>query len=136
MRPLETETPEQFVADFFTSFTEAAVHGPQEPAALMARYHTRDVVQIADGVRLDRDRLTAHLGPVRRNLTEFRFDVHEAPADGNRIAARFTIHALMRKREPITTRVHMLAEFTADGLLRWAEQLTRTIDLPEPQHGK
>ncbi|WP_331769826.1 hypothetical protein OG948_39570 (plasmid) [Embleya sp. NBC_00888] len=57
-------------------------------------------------------------------------------ADGNRIAARFTIHALMRKRGPVTTRVHMFAEFTAEGLLRWAEQLTRTIDLPEPQHGK
>lgn len=133
MRPLHTKTPEQFVADFFTTFTEAVIHGSEDPADLMARFYTRDVIQIADGVRLDWDRLVAHLRPVRRNLTEFRFEVHEALADGNRIAARFTIHGRMRKSGPVTTRVHMFADFTNEGLMRRAEQFTRTIDHPEPQ---
>ncbi|MDO0911215.1 nuclear transport factor 2 family protein [Streptomyces sp. DT2A-34] len=135
MQPLETKTPQQFVADFFTSFTEAVVRGSEDPADLMARFYTRDVVQIADGVRLDWDRLAAHLRPVRRNLTWFRFEVHEALADGNRIAARFTIHARMRKSGLVTTQVHMFADFTTEGLLRRAEQLSRTLDPSEPQRG-
>ncbi|MFF9571938.1 nuclear transport factor 2 family protein [Streptomyces sp. NPDC014685] len=132
MHTLETSTPARFIADFFTSFTEAVVHGSEDPADIMARFHTRDVVQITDGVRLDWDRLVAHLRPVRRNLTEFRFEVHEALANGNRIAARFTIHARLRKSGPVTTRVHLFAEFTPEGLLRRSEQLTRTLDPAEP----
>lgn len=128
MKPLDTKTPEQFVEDFFTGFTEGVVAGTENPAELMARYYTPDVVQTADGVRLDWDRLLAHLRPVRRNLTAFRFEVHEALADGDRIAARFTIHARMRKSGPVTTRVHMFAEFTPEGLMRRSEQLTRGLE--------
>ncbi|MET9515780.1 nuclear transport factor 2 family protein [Streptomyces sp. NPDC002994] len=133
VKPLNRKPPEQFVADFFTSFTQAVVHGSEDASDLMARYYTRDVVQVADGVRLDWDRLVAHLRPVRRNLREFRFEVHEAFADGGRIATRFTIHARMRKGGPVATRVHMFAEFTPDGLLRRAEQLTRTVTPAEPE---
>ncbi|MEU9375642.1 nuclear transport factor 2 family protein [Streptomyces sp. NPDC048255] len=133
MEPLKSKTPEQFVADFFTSFTEAVVRDEEDPAELMARYYTPDIVQTADGVRLDWDRLLAHLRPVRRNLNGFRIEIHEALADGNRIATRFTIHARMRKSGPVSTQVHMFGEFTPEGLLRRADQLTRTIDPPEPR---
>ncbi|MER5770665.1 nuclear transport factor 2 family protein [Streptomyces sp. NPDC001985] len=127
VNPLRAQPPGQFIADFLTNFTNAVVHGSEDPSDLMSRYYTRDVVQVADGVRLDWDRLVAHLRPVRRNLRAFRFDVHEAFLDGDRIAARFTIHARMRKGEPMATRVHMFAEFTRDGRLRRAEQLTRSV---------
>ncbi|MFE5934294.1 nuclear transport factor 2 family protein [Streptomyces sp. NPDC056470] len=133
MNPPSTPPPEQFVADFFTTFTEAVVHGSDDPAGVMARFYTRDVIQVADGVRLDWDRLLAHLRPVRRNLTDFRFEVHEALQGGDRIATRFTVHARMRKSGPVSTLVHMFAEFTPDGLLRRAEQLTRTLDPADPQ---
>lgn len=136
MKPLETKSPEQFIADFFTDFTEAAVQGAQEPTEVMSRFYTRDVVQYADGLRLDWDRLAAHLRPVRKNLTGFRFEVHEAVADGTRIAARFTIHARMRKSGPISTRVHLFAEFTEDGLMRRSEQLTRTLPSTETATGR
>ncbi|MBC9724914.1 nuclear transport factor 2 family protein [Streptomyces sp. TRM68367] len=102
----------------------------------MSRYYTRDVVQVADGVPLDWDRPVAHLRPVRKNLREFRFEVHEAFTDGGRIATRFTIHARMRKGGPVSTRVHMFAEFTPDGLLRRAEQLTRAVAPTEPETGE
>lgn len=102
----------------------------------MSRYCTRDVVQVADGVPLDWDRLVAHLRPVRKNLREFRFEVHEAFTDGARIATRFTIHARMRKGGPVSTRVHMFAEFTPDGLLRRAEQFTRAVTPTEPRTGE
>ncbi|MDV5143406.1 nuclear transport factor 2 family protein [Streptomyces sp. SBC-4] len=99
----------------------------------MSRFYTRDVVQVSDGVPLDWDRLLAHLRPVRKNLRSFRFEVHEAYADGGRIATRFTIHARMRKAGAVSTRVHMFAEFTPDGLLRRAEQLTRSVTATEPE---
>ncbi|MGY5123571.1 nuclear transport factor 2 family protein [Streptomyces nigrescens] len=91
---------------------------------------------VADGVALDWDRLVAHLRPVRKNLREFRFEVHEACADGDRIATRFTIHARMRKGGPVSLQVHMFAEFTPDGLLRRAEQLTRAVTPAEPETGE
>ncbi|MDQ8704932.1 nuclear transport factor 2 family protein [Streptomyces sp. LHD-70] len=125
-------TPAEFVTTYFTSFTEAVLHSSDEPAEVMARYCTRDVVQVADGLRLDRDRLVAHLRPVRKNLIDFRFEVHEALAAGNRIAARFTIHARMRKAGPVSTLVHLFAEFTEEGLLRRAEQLTMSVEPFEP----
>jgi ketosteroid isomerase-like protein len=136
MNPLHTKPPAQFIADFFTSFTDAVVHGSEDASDLMARYYTRDVVQVADGVPLDWDRLLAHLRPVRTNLRQFRFEVHEAFRDGGRIATRFTIHAQMRKGGPVSTRVHMFAEFTPDGLLRRAEQLTRPVTAAEPETGQ
>ncbi|MFF1509596.1 nuclear transport factor 2 family protein [Streptomyces sp. NPDC058326] len=127
MNPLRTKPPGQFVSEFFTTLTEAVVHGSEDPSELMSRYFTPDVVQVADGVVLDRDRLLAHLRPVRRNVRTFRCEVHEALADGGRIAARFTIHAGMRKGGQVSTRVHMFAEFAPDGRLRRAEQLTRPV---------
>jgi hypothetical protein len=136
MDPLHAKPPEQFVADFFTTFTGAVVHGSEDAADLMARYYTRDVVQVADGVPLDWDRLLAHLRPVRKNLREFRFEVHEALLDGYRIATRFTIHARMRKGGPVSTRVHMFAEFTPDGRLRRAEQLTRPVTAADQEAGE
>ncbi|MFD5702523.1 nuclear transport factor 2 family protein [Streptomyces lasiicapitis] len=136
VHPLHTKPPEQFIADFFTTFTDAVVHGSEDASDLMSRYYTRDVVQVADGVRLDWGRLLAHLRPVRKNLREFRFEVHEAFAYGDRIAARFTIHAQMRKGGPVSTRVHMFAEFTPEGLLRRAEQLTRSLTPAEPGAGE
>ncbi|GAA3469165.1 nuclear transport factor 2 family protein [Nonomuraea roseola] len=48
----------------------------------MDRYYTPDMIQIADGIRIDRDRLIAHIRPVRKNLTHYRLEVHEALASG------------------------------------------------------
>jgi hypothetical protein len=126
MKPLAGTTPERFITDFFTSVTEATVRG-ETPDAVMSRHYTPDIVQVSDGVRLDRGRLLAHLGPVRKNLLSWRFDVHEAVADGGRIAARLTIHARTRKGGAITTEVHLFGEFTDDGRMRRAHQLTRTV---------
>ncbi|WP_280449890.1 nuclear transport factor 2 family protein [Nocardia brasiliensis] len=127
MNPAPTPKPEQLLADFFTAYTAAAVDPDNDPAEVIDRFHTRDIVQVADGVRLDHDRLVAHLRPVRKNLRHYRFEVHEAVADGARFAARMTIHAQLRKADLVTTEVFMFGEFAPDGRLRRAEQLTRTV---------
>ncbi|MGW0229814.1 nuclear transport factor 2 family protein [Actinopolymorpha singaporensis] len=118
-------TPEQFVADFFASFTRDVL-GEEDVETVHDRYHTEDVVEVVDGNRLDRDRLVAHLRPVRRNLGDFSFDVHEAVRSGNRVAARFTVHGVVRGN-PIDTEIAMFGEFTEDGRLRRSHQFTRTL---------
>jgi hypothetical protein len=118
--------PERFIADFFTSLTESTVRG-DPPQSVMEHHFTADIVQIIDGIRLDHDRLLAHLRPVRKNVTGWRFEVHEAVADGGRIAARLTIHAQTRKGGATATEVHLFGEFTEDGRMRRAHQLTRAL---------
>ncbi len=118
-------TPEQFVADFFTSFTRDVL-GDEDVETVHDRYHTRGVVEIVDGNRLGRDRLIAHLRPMRRNLGNFSFDVHEAVRSGNRIAARFTIHGVLRGNA-IDTEVALFGEFAEDGRLHRSHQLTRAL---------
>ncbi|ORT59405.1 nuclear transport factor 2 family protein [Streptomyces sp. CB03238] len=121
------QPPEQFIADFFTSFTEQALRDDEDPGHVVDRYFTPDIVQISDGVHLDRDKLVAHLRPLRKNLVAYRFDVHEALMAGDRVAARLTIHGRMRKGRDITTEVHFFGEFTPEGRMRHSHQLTRTL---------
>ncbi|MQM24267.1 nuclear transport factor 2 family protein [Glycomyces albidus] len=126
MTPLHRSDPKRFIAGFFTDFNDQVVHVDGDPGPAMDRFYTRDIVQYADGIRLDYDRLLAHIRPVRKNLVEGRFEVHEAIADGDRIAARFTVHALMRQG-PVTTEVYFFGRFAADGRLAEAHQSTRAV---------
>ncbi|MFF5523183.1 nuclear transport factor 2 family protein [Streptomyces coeruleorubidus] len=128
--PTSPPDPARFVADFFTSLTDSTVRG-DAPDSVMARHYTPDVVQVSDGLPLDHDRLLAHLRPVRKNVVDYRFEVHEAVADGHRIAARLTIHARTRKGGPTSTEVHLFGEFTEDGRMRRAHQLTRALPAAE-----
>jgi hypothetical protein len=132
MNPLKDTTPEQFITDFFTSFTEEVVLGDEDPGPSMDRYYTPDIVQVSDGIRLDRAKLIAHIRPARKNLTSFRYEVHEALVSGDRIAARFTIHAQLRKGKVIATDVHLFGELTPDGRLRRTNQITRTLPTASP----
>lgn len=118
--------PEQFIADFFTGFTDAAL-SEGDPGQIVDRFHTPDVVEISDGIRIDRERLVAHLRPIRKNLRDYRIEVHEALAEGGRVAARLTIHAHMRNERQITTEVYLFGEFTPDGRMRRSHGLTSTV---------
>lgn len=127
MDPASPRSPERFIADFFTDFTAAALDGDADPAEVVDRFHAPEVIQVADGIRLDRDRLIAHLRPVRKNLRDYRFEVHEVIADGTRMAARLTVHATLRTTGSVATEVFLFGEFTPDGKLRRADQLTRRV---------
>ncbi|MFD7560357.1 nuclear transport factor 2 family protein [Streptomyces sp. NPDC059835] len=127
MKPLEGTTPEQFIADFFTSYVQDVVRSSDDPGPLADRYYTPDIVQTSDGMVLDREGLLAHVRTLRKNLLDCRFEVHEALAAGDRIAARFTIHARMRKGPAVAREVHMFGEYTPEGRLRRVTQLARTL---------
>lgn len=134
MQPLTDTAPERFIADFFTSLTESTVRG-DPPESVMARHFTPDIVQISDGIRLDHDRLLAHLRPVRKNVVGRRFEVHETVAYGGRVAARLTIHARTRKGGATATQVHLFGEFT-DGRMRRSHQLTRALPVETADVGE
>jgi SnoaL-like protein len=116
----------EFVADFFDSFTREVVAGG-DAGAIVDRYYTPDVEQVADGVTLDRQRLIDHLRPVRKNLVAWQYDVHEAMRSGDQLAARFTVHAEMRQGRTISTEVYLFGELAPDGRLRRTTQATREV---------
>ncbi|AKH86615.1 hypothetical protein AA958_08525 [Streptomyces sp. CNQ-509] len=126
-----TDTARQFMTEFFTSFTREITADGSDPGPVVDRYYTPDIVQTADGIRIDRERLVAHIRPVRKNLADFAFEVHEALRDGERIAARFTIHATDRRGRRTATEVHLFGELAPDGRIRRTHQLSRTIKDPE-----
>ncbi|WP_181788180.1 nuclear transport factor 2 family protein [Streptomyces phytophilus] len=124
-------TARQFMTEFFTSFTREITADDGDPGPVVDRYYTPDAVQTADGIRIDRERLVAHIRPVRKNLSDFAFEVHEAVRDGERIAARFTIHATDRRGRHTATEVHLFGELAPDGRMRRTHQLSRTVGTPE-----
>ncbi|MCW6009582.1 nuclear transport factor 2 family protein [Micromonospora sp. CPCC 205371] len=126
MRPLNDTDPRQFIADFFTSFTDELLRSDEDPGLIVDRYHTPDIVQFADGNRMDRDKLIAHTRPVRKNRPSSRMEVHEAVANGDRIAARCTLHVQDRKRS-LAIEVYFFGQFMADGRMRRGHTLTRTL---------
>ncbi|MFE4800375.1 nuclear transport factor 2 family protein [Streptomyces sp. NPDC057908] len=126
MRPLADTDPKQFITDFFMSFHEELVQSDEDPALIFDRYHTPDIVQVADGHRMDRDKLIAHTRPVRKTRPGNRTEVHEAIANGDRIAARYTLHVERRGRY-LAIEVCFFGQFAADGRMREAHMLTRTV---------
>ncbi|WP_350279556.1 nuclear transport factor 2 family protein [Kribbella sp. HUAS MG21] len=116
----------EFVADFFESFTREVVAGG-DAEAVVDRYYTPDIEQVADGVTLDRQRLIDHLRPVRKNVVSCKYDVHEAIRTADRLAARFTIHAETRRGRTISTEVYLFGELAPDGRIRRTTQATRDV---------
>lgn len=125
MRPSFDADPTAFITDFLTSFNRDLLDTDEEAPAVVDRYHTPDIVQVADGIRIDRDRLIAHTRPVRKNRPGLRLDVHEAASSGDRLAARYTMHVRQRDQD-LAIDVHFFGRFTPDGRMREAHILTRT----------
>lgn len=122
----------RFVANFVTAFNDDLLASDEDAAVVVDRFHTPDIVQIADGNRIDREKLIAHARPVRKNRPSIHVDVHEAIADDDRIAARYTLHARQRGKE-LAIEVHFFGRFAPDGRMRQAHLLTRTAATDEQQ---
>jgi predicted SnoaL-like aldol condensation-catalyzing enzyme len=125
MRPLDDTDPRQFIAEFFTRFTDELLGSDEDAALIVDRYHTLDIVQVADGHSMDREKLIAHTRPVRKRRPSSRIEVHEAVANGDRIAARYSLHVHDRGKA-FTIEVYFFGQFSADGRMRQAHMLTRT----------
>lgn len=118
--------PKQFLLDFYAAFNRDLIDTDEDLAAVVDRYHTLDLVQTTDGRSMDRDKLIAHVRPIRKNKPSVRTEMHDAVATDDRIAARYTMHVVNRKRM-LVMEVCTFARFTADGRMRESHGLTRTV---------
>jgi SnoaL-like domain len=119
--------PGRDLAGYLTRYSQQIIFGDQEPAAVMDRYHTPTFEMINDGVRLDRDQLLAHAGSGRKRTTSVQVVVHDTVTDGDRVAARYTLTATMRKGSVVATEIYMFGHLALDGRLHHIDQITRSI---------
>ncbi|ADD44966.1 nuclear transport factor 2 family protein [Stackebrandtia nassauensis] len=117
--------PAQFLIDFYDALNHDLIETDEDAAVVIDRYHTPDIVQIADGHAIDREKLIAHTRPIRKNKPTARMDVHEAIATGDQLAARYTLHVNNRKRDLVMD-VFLFARFTPDGRMRESHVVTST----------
>ncbi|MDT3441022.1 MULTISPECIES: hypothetical protein [unclassified Pseudofrankia] len=121
-----TTLPGEDLRAYLTRYPEELTFGDEPPGEVFDRYHTPDFVMVSDGVALDRQRLIDHVTPARRRAVAVAVEVADALVAGDRVAARYTLSATMRKGAPIVTEIVMLGRLAPDGRLTDAHQLTRT----------
>lgn len=119
--------PGRDVAGYLAEYVAAVTAGTEDPAAVIDRYHTPDIVWYSDGIPLDRDKLLAHTRPARKNVTECHVEVAETVISEDRVAARYTLTAKMRNAREIVTESYMFGELATDGRLRRVHQITRDL---------
>jgi hypothetical protein len=122
-----TPVPAQDFAGYLRGFTEEMTAGEEDPAAVVDRYHTPDITWVSDGTALDRDRLVAHVGPARRNARTVAVEVHDVVVSGERVAARYTLRATLRKGRQVEIDTHLFGTLAPDGRLSRVDQITRTL---------
>jgi hypothetical protein len=120
-------TPGADLTAYLTRYPRDLTFGDEDAAAVFDRYHTDDFVLSNDGLPLDRERLLAHVRPARRNAVQVHVEVHDALVSADRVAARYTLTAVLRQGHTVVTDIHMFGELAPDGRLRRADQLTRDI---------
>jgi hypothetical protein len=120
-------TPGTDLTAYLTNYPRELTFGDEEPGTVFDRYHTDDFVLVNDGLPLDRERLLAHVRPARKNAIDVRTEVHETLITGDRVAARYTLTAVMRRGVMIVTDIHLFGRLAADGRLRRLDQLSRDV---------
>ena len=120
-------TPGEDPVGYLTRYPQELTFGGEDPALVFSRYHTDDFVLRNDGIPLDRERLLAHVKAGRRNATQIDVEVQDALVSYGRIAARYTLTAVLRRGRVIATQIHMFGELASDGRLHRVEQLSRDI---------
>ena len=95
---------------------------------LLGREPTASMAAVADAAGVTRQTVYAHF-PSRGLL--LRVAVARATDDalvaGDRVAARYTLRAELRKGAAVATEIHMFGELAPDGRLRRIDQLTRPL---------
>jgi SnoaL-like domain len=120
-------TPAEDLVHYLKRFPEEMGLGHDDPEAVLDRYCTPDFEHWNDGVCLDRERLIAHAQPARRNAKDLQIEVHDAFVAGDRVAARYTMRAMLRKGRELEIEICMIGHLAPDGRLRRIDQLTRTL---------
>ncbi|HEX6500312.1 MAG TPA: nuclear transport factor 2 family protein [Micromonosporaceae bacterium] len=123
----ERVVPGRDIVAYLANYPQEVAFGTEEPSVLFDLYHTPDFVHCNDGIPLDRERLLAHVRPARKNAASVDVDVHDAMVDGDRVAARYTLTAVMRRGQTIATEIYMFGRIAPDGRLCRIDSVTRTL---------
>lgn len=120
--------PGHDLAGYLRHYPREIALGDTDTSEVFDRLHTPDFLMVNDGAPLDRGALLRHVGPARRRAADVEVDVRDAFIAGNRVAARYTLTAVMRKGQTVTTEICMLGTLAEDGRLRQVHQFTRDMD--------
>ncbi|MGJ6967193.1 nuclear transport factor 2 family protein [Streptosporangium sp. G11] len=118
---------EQRFTEFLTSLPEELVFGDEDPGKVLDRYYVPDFEYRNDGILLNRQKLIDHVRPTRKNVVSCRVEVHETLLNADRVAARYTLHAVMRKGKVLVTQVYMFGLLAPDGRIRRIDSITRVV---------
>jgi len=119
--------PGQDIREYLISYPHELAFGADDAQVVFERHHTLDFVLVNDGQPLNRSVLLAHVQSSRKNVTSVQVEVHEVLVSADRVAARYTLTAVMRKARVVTTEIYMFGRLAADGRLEHIDQITRNI---------
>jgi hypothetical protein len=122
--------PGRELAEFLRRYPEEVSFGDEDPAVIFDRYHTPDIIWVSDGAPLNRDTLLAHFHSTRKNVTGIDIRVHETLTEGDRVAARYTLTAQLRKGRVAASENFFFGHLHPDGRLQHVEQVTRILPPP------
>ena len=119
--------PGQDIRAYLIGYPHELAFGADDAHVVFDRHHTHDFVLVNDGQPLDRSVLLAHVRSSRKNVTGVQVEVREALVSAHRVAARYTLTAVMRKARVVVTEIYMFGRLAADGRLEHIDQITRIV---------
>lgn len=120
-----SETTERAARRLLIDYTRDIALSDEDPALIVDRALTDDVVWITDGTELTRDQLIAHAAPARKNVTGTRMRIDDLLVDGHRFAARCHLSAEHRTLGSVEMEWMVIGEVAEDGRVRSIRQLGR-----------
>ncbi|MCP2340142.1 nuclear transport factor 2 family protein [Actinomadura rupiterrae] len=121
---------EHDLSEFLVTYTRDMVSPDTDPGEVLDRFFTPDFEFRADGLVIDRDRMMAHVKPMRKRVAssdQVSLDVHEALVSGDRISARYTLRAALPKGPDFAGEIYMFGHLAEDGRIRRIDQTTRDL---------
>jgi SnoaL-like domain len=120
-----TTRAERDLAARLAAVPQELVFGDDQPAAIVDRYYAPDFEQDHDGIRFDRERVIQHARPARKNVVSLRTEVHEVLVSGDRFAARYTLHTVLRRGATLADEIYLFGRLAADGRICRIDSTTR-----------
>ncbi|WP_176735480.1 nuclear transport factor 2 family protein [Actinacidiphila rubida] len=123
--PQTAEVTEQAARRLLIDYTRDIAQSEEDPALIVDRAMTADVVWVTDGNALTRNQLIAHAAPTRKNVTAGELTIDELLVDGHRFAARCRLVAEHRNLGSVRMDWILMGEVADDGRVRRIHQLAR-----------
>ncbi|MFG1810353.1 nuclear transport factor 2 family protein [Streptomyces sp. NPDC049040] len=121
-----SEATERAARRLLLDYTRDIGQSDEDPAVVVDRTMTDDVVWFSDGAALTREQLIAHAAPVRKNVISGELLIDELLVDGGRFAARCRMAVEHRKLGRVSMDWILMGEVADDGRVRRVHQLART----------